>query len=165
MIYGRIRRYFTAHSNLTVGNITSKDIEYFYDWMFESGVVANTIIHYHTVLHSAFKRSFKDDLIDANPFDRIDRPKKNDFQPVFLSAEEMQRMFESLRGTRLELPVLFAAFYGFRRGEVLGLKWDAIDFERGTISVKCTVTTVSVDGKHKKKACNRLDYRLFGGGG
>ena len=35
----------------------------------------------------------------------------------------MQKMFEVLRGTKLELPVLVAAFYGFRRGEVLGLKW------------------------------------------
>ena len=56
-------------------------------------------------------------------------------------------MFEALRGTKLELPVLVAAFYGFRRGEVLGLKWDAIDFERGTISVIRTVTTITVDGK------------------
>ena len=40
-----------------------------------------------------------------------------------------------------------AAFYGFRRGEVLGLKWDAIDFERGTISVIRTVTTITLDGK------------------
>ena len=87
-------------------------------------------------------------MLLQNVADKVDRPKKNDFQPVFLSAEEMQKMFESLRGSRLELPVLVAAFYGFRRGEVLGLKWDAIDFERGTISVKRTVTTVSVDGKH-----------------
>ena len=43
--------------------------------------------------------------------------------------------------------MLVAAFYGFRRGEVLGLKWDAIDFERGTISVIRTVTTITVDGK------------------
>ena len=56
-------------------------------------------------------------------------------------------MFEVLRGTKLELPVLVAAFYGFRRGEVLGLKWDAIDFERGTISVIRTVTTITLDGK------------------
>lgn len=56
-------------------------------------------------------------------------------------------MFEALRDTKLELPVLVAAFYGFRRGEVLGLKWDAIDFERGTISVIRTVTTITVDGK------------------
>ena len=74
----------------------------------------------------------------------MDRPKKNSFQPVFLSAEEMQKMFEALRGNKLELPVLVAAFYGFRRGEVLGLKWDAIDFERGTISV---IRTVTLDGK------------------
>ena len=50
-------------------------------------------------------------------------------------------------GTKLELPVLVAAFYGLRRGEVLGLKWDAIDFERGTLTIKRTVTSVNVGGK------------------
>lgn len=68
---------------------------------------------------------------------------------MFLSADEMQKMFEALRGTKLELPVLVAAFYGFRRGEVLGLKWDAIDFEQGTISVKRTVTSINLDGKYR----------------
>lgn len=63
--------------------------------------------------------------------------------------EEMQRLFEVVKGTRLELPVLVAAFYGLRRGEVVGLKWDAIDFERGTLTVKRTVTSISVDGKTK----------------
>ena len=57
-----------------------------------------------------------------NVASKVDRPKKNDFQPVFLSAEETQKMFEALKGTKLELPVLVAAFYGLRRGEVLGLK-------------------------------------------
>ncbi len=80
---------------------------------------------------------------------KVDRPKKNDFQPVFLDADEMQRLFEAVKGTRLELPVLVAAFYGLRRGEVVGLKWDAIDFERGTLTVKRTVTSISVDGKTK----------------
>lgn len=87
------------------------------------------------------------DMLVQNVADKVDRPKKNSFQPVFLSAEEMQKMFEALRGTKLELAVLVAAFYGFRRGEVLGLKWDAIDFERGTISVIRTVTTITLDGK------------------
>ena len=57
-------------------------------------------------------------------------------------------MFEALRGTKLELPVLVAAFYGFRRGEMLGLTWDATDFEPRMISVIRTVTTIPVDGKH-----------------
>jgi integrase len=80
----------------------------------------------------------------------VDRPRKNSFQPVFLSADEMQKMFEALRGTKLELPVLVAAFYGLRRGEVVGLKWDAIDFEQGTISVKRTVTSTIIDGKYQE---------------
>ena len=106
-----------------------------------------TVIHYHAIIHSALKYAVKTDMIIQNVADKVDRPKKNDFQPVFLSAEEAQKMFEALKGTKLELPVLVAAFYGLRRGEVLGLKWDAIDFERGTISVKRTVTTINLDGK------------------
>ena len=66
------------------------------------------------------------------------------------------------KGTKLELPVLVAAFYGLRRGEVVGLKWDAIDFERGTIIIKHTVTSVQIDGKTKMYAqgfCkNKIQY-------
>ena len=89
-------------------------------------------------------------MLIQNVADKVDRPRKNSFQPVFLSADEMQKMFEALRGTKLELPVLVAAFYGFRRGEVVGLKWDAIDFEQGTISVKRTVTSTIIDGKYQE---------------
>ena len=92
----------------------------------------------------------KTDMLIQNVADKVDRPRKNSFQPVFLSAEEMQKMFEALRGTKLELPVLVAAFYGLRRGEVVGLKWDAIDFEQGTISVKRTVTSTIIDGKYQE---------------
>lgn len=46
--------------------------------------------------------------------------------------------------------MLVAAFYGLRRGEVVGLKWDAIDFEQGTISVKRTVTSTIIDGKYQE---------------
>ena len=56
---------------------------------------------------------------------------------------------EVVKGTRLELPVLVAAFYGLRRGEVLGLKWDAIDFNRGTLTIKRTVTEATIDGTMK----------------
>ena len=39
------------------------------------------------------------------------------------------------------------AFYGLRRSEVVGLKWNAIDFEKKTITIKHTVTEVTIDGK------------------
>ena len=65
----------------------------------------------------------------------------------FWMRRSFSHLFEVVKGTKLELPVLVAAFYGLRRGEVLGLKWDAIDFERGTLTIKRTVTSVNVGGK------------------
>ena len=145
MINKPIGPYFRQR-NLTLRELEARRLQMFYSEMLRK-VKPNTVIHYHAIIHSALKYAVKTDMLVQNVADKVDRPKKNSFQPVFLSAEEMQKMFEALRGTKLELPVLVAAFYGFRRGEVLGLKWDAIDFERGTISVIRTVTTITVDGK------------------
>lgn len=145
MIKKPVGPYFHQR-NLTLRELEARHLQMFYSEMLRK-VKPNTVIHYHAIIHSALKYAVKTDMLVQNVADKVDRPKKNSFQPVFLSAEEMQKMFEALRGTKLELPVLVAAFYGFRRGEVLGLKWDAIDFERGTISVIRTVTTITLDGK------------------
>lgn len=145
MIKKPVGPYFRQR-NQTLRELEARHLQMFYSEMLRK-VKPNTVIHYHAIIHSALKYAVKTDMLVQNVADKVDRPKKNSFQPVFLSAEEMQKMFEALRGTKLELPVLVAAFYGFRRGEVLGLKWDAIDSERGTISVIRTVTTITLDGK------------------
>ena len=134
---------------LTLRELEARHLQMFYSEMLRR-VTPNTVIHYHAVIHSALKYAVKTDMLIQNVADKVDRPRKNSFQPVFLSADEMQKMFEALRGTKLELPVLVAAFYGLRRGEVVGLEWDAIDFEQGTISVKRTVTSTIIDGKYQE---------------
>ena len=87
-------------------------------------VTPNSVIHYHAVIYQALKYAMKTDMVPQNVAMKVDRPRKNSFQPTFLDAEQMQKLFEIVKGTRLELPALVAAFYGLRRGEVLGLKWD-----------------------------------------
>lgn len=148
IIKNPLEPYFRK-KKLTLRELEARHLQMFYSEMLKK-VKSNTVIHYHAVIHSALKYAVKTDMLVQNVADKVDRPKKNDFQPVFLSADEMQEMFEALRGTKLELPVLVAAFYGFRRGEVMGLKWDAIDFERGTISIKRTITTVMEDGVYRE---------------
>lgn len=163
MIKKPVGPYFRQR-NLTLRELEARHLQMFYSEMLRK-VKPNTVIHYHAIIHSALKYAVKTDMLVQNVADKVDRPKKNSFQPVFLSAEEMQKMFEALRGTKLELPVLVAAFYGFRRGEVLGLKWDAIDFERGTISVIRTVTTITLDGKQteieQQSAKNKSSLRTL----
>lgn len=148
IIKNPLEPYFRK-KKLTLRELEARHLQMFYSEMLKK-VKSNTVIHYHAVIHSALKYAVKTDMLVQNVADKVDRPKKNDFQPVFLSADEMQKMFEALRGTKLELPVLVAAFYGFRRGEVLGLKWDAIDFEQGTISIRRTITATKTDGVYRE---------------
>ena len=150
MVRSTIAPYFRK-IKVKLCDLEARHIQTFYNEKLKV-VKPNTVIHYHAVIHSALKYAVKTDMLSENVADKVDRPKKNSFQPVFLSADEMETLFRELKGSKLELPVMVAAFYGFRRGEVLGLKWDAIDFERGTISVTHTVTTVELDGKRTELA-------------
>lgn len=150
MVRSTIAPYFRK-IRVKLCDLEARHIQTFYNEKLKV-VKPNTVIHYHAVIHSALKYAVKTDMLSKNVADKVDRPKKNSFQPVFLSAEEMETLFRELKGSKLELPVMVAAFYGFRRGEVLGLKWDAIDFEHGTISVTHTVTTVELDGKRTELA-------------
>ena len=59
----------------------------------------------------------------------------------------MDKLFAVARGDPLELPIILGAFYGLRRSEVVGLKWNAIDFERKTFTIQHTVVEIKVDGK------------------
>ena len=145
MVKQTIEPYF-RNKPITLKDLEARHIQQFYSEKLRT-VKPNSVIHYHAVIHQALKYAMKTDLVAQNVAMKVDRPKKNDFQPVFLDAAELQRLFEVVKGTKLELPVLVAAFYGLRRGEVLGLKWDAIDFERGTLTIKRTVTSVNVGGK------------------
>lgn len=145
MIIQTIAPYFHS-KGISLYELDARDIQCFYTEKLKA-VSANTVIHYHAVIHAALKYAVKTDLVPQNVADKVDRPKKGSFRPVFLSAEDMEKLFQAVRGTRLELPVLVAAFYGLRRGELLGLKWDAIDFDRGTLTIKRTVTSIDVDGK------------------
>lgn len=132
--------------NIKLVDLKATDLQDFYTKQLER-VKANSVIHYHANIHKALKYAVKIDLIPTNPADKVERPKKNEFKGSYYSAEEIHALTEVAEGTKLEIPVLLASFYGLRRSEVLGLKWDAIDFEANTLEIKHIVTQASIDGK------------------
>lgn len=146
MLKTPIYPWFKA-KGVTLKKLTAKHIQDFYTAQMKR-VKANTVIHYHAIIHRALKYAVKTDLIPTNPADKIDRPKKNEFLASFYDKDEINRLFECVEGLIIEAPVKLAAFYGLRRSEVLGLKWSAIDFDQGTITIQHTVTGCNVDGKY-----------------
>ena len=132
--------------NIKLVDLKATDLQDFYNKQL-GRVKANSVIHYHANIHKALKYAVKIDLIPTNPADKVERPKKNEFKGSYYSADEIHALTEIAEGTKLEIPVLLASFYGLRRSEVLGLKWDAIDFEANTLEIKHIVTQASIDGK------------------
>ena len=146
MIKARILPYFKP-LGLQLQEITPQHIEDFYQTILDDNCTTNTVIHYHSILRKAMQVAVKKDVIQKNPVDKVQRPKKNIFRGNFYSEGEMMTLFDALSGDPLELCVKIAAYYGLRRSEVLGLRWDAIDLERKTISINHKVIEAEVDGK------------------
>lgn len=166
-IKSKINPYFDARfPALTLSQITPKHIQDYYTWeMTENNVSANTVIHRHANIRKALQYAFKTGLIDINPADRIERPKKVKYVGSTYNDQELEQLFAITKGDLIELPVMLAAFYGLRRSEVLGLKWDAIDFEKKTITIKHTVTQTTLDGKsviiEKDRTKTKSSYRTL----
>lgn len=140
-----IAPYFREKS-IALQDLTASHIQAFYLKELQR-VSPSSVIRYHANIHKALKYAVKIDLIENNPSDKVERPKKNHFVGSFYSAEEVNALLARSKGTKLEIPILFGAFYGLRRSEVIGLRWDAIDFEHDTITIKHTVTSCDLDGK------------------
>ena len=134
-------------SGVTLRELTPAIIQEFYTEQVKR-VKPNTVIHYHAVIRRALKYAVRTDLIAVNPAEKVDVPRKTAYQAEFYTADDLDRLFAAVRGTVIEVPVRLASFYGLRRSEVLGLKWDAIDFAADTISIRHTVTGCNIDGKY-----------------
>ena len=131
---------------VTLAGLQPRQIQSFY--LHEAETLKNTsILRFHANLHKALKYAVRIDLIASNPVDKVDRPKPQAFMASYYSAEEMEKLFEAAQGHKLELIIQLAAFYGLCRAEVMGLRWEAIDFEAKTLTIRHIVTSTRIDGK------------------
>lgn len=133
--------------NIKLKELTTEDIQEFYSAQLER-VSANTVIHYHAVIHRALKYAVKIKTIQSNPAVNVERPRKEKFIGSFYDKKEINTLFDIIQGHPLEVAIKLAAFYGLRRKEIIGLKWTAIDFENNTLTIQHTVTECNLDGKH-----------------
>lgn len=128
------KSYFDS-KKLRLIDITEKEINDFYEDRLKHGVKKITLKHYNCVLRPALRQAYRNKLIPDNPFDFIDSIKKEKATMSFYDKNEMKLFFAAIKGHKLEIPFILAAYYGFRRSEVLGLRWSAIDFEHKLITV------------------------------
>lgn len=134
MVKGKIVPYFRK-TGVKLGELQARHIQSFYLYELKT-VSASTVIHEHANIHKALKYAVKMDLIPYNPADKVERPKKQKYIADYYRLEELEQLFEATKDHPYSLLIQITAFYGLRRSEALGLRWDAIDFERNTITIR-----------------------------
>lgn len=147
MVKGKIAPYFRK-TGVKLGELQARHIQSFYLYELKT-VSASTVIHEHANIHKALKYAVKMDLIPYNPADKVERPKKQKYIADYYRLEELEQLFEATKDHPYSLLIQITAFYGLRRSEALGLRWDAIDFERNTITIRHIVTNAKIDGKYE----------------
>ena len=141
----KIVPYF-QEKKITLGGLQARHIQSYYLHELKT-ISANTVIKAHAHIHKALKYAVKMDLIPNNPADKVERPKKNRYIADYYRQDELEQLLEATKDHYLSLLIQMTVFYGLRRSEVLGLKWDAIDFQRNTITIRHIVSNAVADGK------------------
>lgn len=150
-----------------VSEISVADLQEYVDYEFKNGradgnggLSAHSLRHHRNVLHQTLKFAQKNGLVTMNVCEFVDFPKMERFNSSFYTPDELNILFEATKDDVLCNLIKTAAIYGLRRSEVLGLKWDSINWGNNTITIKHTVTSLNgVIEKDKTKTAS--SYRSF----
>jgi integrase len=110
---------------------------------------SSTVRYCLKILRMALDHACKLDLVPRNVALLVDFPKVEHAEIEPFSPEQAMKFIEATKGHRLGALFSVATAIGLRKGEALGLKWSAIDFERGTLAVRIALQRVKMPGEKK----------------
>jgi len=129
--------------SLKLKDVTYHHLLEFYDYLRNVRKNKNiTIKHHAIILSPALRQAYRDDLIAKNPYEFMPSIKKEKSRMSYYNKDELEQLFKFTDNSPLKLIVRIAAYYGFRRSELIGLKWEAIDFEQKMITIQHKVLNV-----------------------
>ena len=141
--------------DLMMSKVTTLDLQKFFNALLTDGRIerkesknkpkglsVKTVGNIRTMLYSAFDKAVAEHLILTNPVAGCKLPKREKQEMKTMPVEGLAKFFEEAKASgKLEFYYLDFST-GLRRGELLGLKWEDVDFEHSTITIKRQVIRV-----------------------
>lgn len=146
-----IEPYFMA-KRLKLSEITAMDLQQYFNKKLNEGLSACYLKKHHANIKKALDYATKLGLINNNPIEHVTMPKIKKHDAQYYSVEQLEKLLSITKGTIIESAVFLTSHYGFRRGEVLGLRWRDIDFTEGVLKVCNTRTRVAKDIEKRPKS-------------
>jgi len=157
---------------LKIGEVKPKHIIEYYDHKSKSGRLdgkaggmSTRAIKLQSIpMNQAFNDAVVKEIIVKNPMEHVPIPKQlGEKEKVgkFLEVSQIGKMLKLFENHELRPVIYIALYYGLRRSEVLGLKWNAVDFENNVLEIKHTVVDVAGVPIAKDKTKNTSSRRKY----
>ena len=133
----KINRYIKP----TIGDIYIKalrpeHVQRMVNDMLDDGLAPKSIRDAYNNINAAMKKAVKLRLIPYNPCEAVELPKLKKYRAKVYPIEMIHTLLDTAMDTDMYLPVFLLVMVGLRRGELLALKWDDIDFENNVLKVR-----------------------------
>lgn len=131
------KQYVLPHlGKMRLQNILPAHIRLLYLRMQEEGKGARTIQLVHVTLHCAFAQAVREGILGRNPLDAVERPRVETMQFQVLTEEQARQLLIAASGSPYEAVFYLALITGMRKGELLGLKWSDLDWDKSVLLVQ-----------------------------
>lgn len=121
--------------NIQLDKLTPQHLDRLYTKKLEE-LSPTTVQTMHNILHKALSDAIKQEIIYINVSERVEAPRKNEYEARVFNEEEMQKFLTAIQNHPLYVLLLIDIATGMRRGEIVGLKWNDIDLKKGVVQVR-----------------------------
>lgn len=144
---GLIRNYIIPFmGSMRLTEFTPKVIAVLYGKLQSDPKISPSVLtNIHKLLHSAFEQAVLWEYVPRNPFRKANVPKVFPSEISMLTVDEIKTLLQNCDNQMLSIAIHLAFAGSLRKGEILALTWDDVDFQRGTVTVSKTLKRVCRD--------------------
>lgn len=139
--YRHVLKHAEPIRDVLLTKLTPQDLQRLYADTLAAGL-GRTAQVLHAALHKALDQAVKWGLVPRNVTEAVERPKVETKEFRALTKEEADGLLKAAEEDRLYALYVLALTCGLRFGELLGLRWEDIDLDKGVLSVKHQVRIV-----------------------
>lgn len=146
--YGTYQELYRKHiigsviEKTRLERIDSNQLQKFYNEKRAEDYNPKTIRHIHVLINSALEKAVQLKLIKENPNRLVVLPKREQYKAKVLSVEEVARIVKEAKEEELYSIITLTIYTGLRKGEVMALKWENIDFDKKELFVEGSLCRV-----------------------
>lgn len=141
------KHYKPALGQVRLSELVPQVLQQFYNYKVEvEGLSPKTIVNMNLCLHKCLDQAVKENLIVSNPASCLNLPRLKRADIEILTRDEQAVLMRASYQHRYGVFVRLVLATGLRLGELLGLKWEDIDFRRNMLYVKRSLNRLPIPG-------------------